>query len=872
MGVSSSQPIPSSQDHPPSLHPAKPPTTPSVAKSAPRYTPTMDDEAASQQLMSEARADPHSADYRGPAIPLKLDGASRRTISRNPTLGKKNKSKKLGKMQVASSQNGKRDAESPSPLPVYSLKDLQAFVGTSPSKSRKPASTVPSTQIEVPDSQTETQTNGASEPAPLTASQTTQPDASRNRPKRNKKNVQTENGLNNGNTIPATPYEEVAGGAMPSSAEAIESKSSQKRRKNNKSRTSLNGANLDTAEVEVAKSPAATQEATLETAPGGSEEQNGGLDTKEQPLTPRALLGELNADRLQKSQSAGNATSPANTPDDAPDHTPIGSQLLDAAAAADTTGTPEATQSAKKRKRSKRGKQIAESAALEGDALVESLDNTSAQPSASGDSPGGDVNSKPKREKKSARHSVGGVVSRTPKRSRADPNKNYERAHDDDDRTAADKALETTHELGHPPDKRRSGDFTADERELIRRAIRDYQERNGLDTADLVDIIQWSYNNKSEMGGNSTDQVQEQFKKDCNAFWEEIENIGLLRKLRETRKHIRVTYHTCQRGRWSQDEDEQLEELTNLHPGQWKLIATQLNRRELDAYNRWKDYVRHGENRLTKRWTDDEEESLVRVLSLVCQRVEDLRAELGQPPLDDYQPIINWHEVCREMGDTRSRLQCQSKWKIMRARVPPAALNIEIKPRKDPPPQEAAAEVPQKSRRRSKVEKNRQSTVPGPDDMLWGDKFDLVDELIQQATADENVSDEQIGWQDIVEKMNQRWSVRTLRTAYKQLCELVLDPETDDNLTARLFSIYAFIKDSHFNEVEDRYQPAQEDKASDKDGSQKDTSKKRKRQKATDSGKASTKKRNKTTADSANVIKSKEIITDSDDAENEPEL
>jgi hypothetical protein len=421
--------------------------------------------------------------------------------------------------------------------------------------------------------------------------------------------------------------------------------------------------------------------------------------------------------------------------------------------------------------------------------------------------------------------------------------------------------------LGQPPDKRTGGDYTADEKELLRRAIRDYQERNHLEVADLVEIIQWNNARRKEMGNDTTDQTEATYKEESTAFWDDIRSAGLLRPLFNIQRHVRARYHLYQRGHWSQDEDDNLRELANLHPGEWKLIATSLNRLEIDVYNRWKDYVRHGENRITKRWSPEEEENFVKVLSTVCQRIEDHLAEIGKPPLNDYTSFINWHEVCREMGDTRSRLQCQSKWKLMRAREPPAVVNVEIKPRKTPEP--GQDEQPAKKRRKST--KGRKSTgvvtqprAPGPEDMLWGDKFDLTGHLVEQAVENGWTWNDQIAWQDIAERMESKWSVPTLQTAYKQLLELV---EEEEEFLPTLTSIYAYIVDNHKLETDDHYTPAHELDGDAEDEVLPNSSKKRKRQ----SGVGASTKRKKATPSTPKAFKSKELITDSDNADSEPE-
>ena len=861
----------------------------------------MDDEAASQQLLSEARPI-NTTKYESSAIPLQLDGASQDTIANTPDFGK-NKAKKPRRQGV----------------PKYSHEELQAFVGTSPSKRQAFPSTIPSTQIEVPDTQTGTQPNRVPSPTQLTSSQV--PSTSAKRSRKGKKKPQavadTDNGLQEKTREAAADVD----AAVASSA----SKPRKPRRKQQPAASQIESADAvvehDTIPAtpyeEVIKTPAATQDKALNDTGAGDDEREGVLEAGEPPLTPKALLSNLKAEKLKKSQSADKAS----TPTTAQQHTqksPIGDAgvseqhvngytFMDEVRAHAEAGNPSATGTApavrtpataqrpRRKKSANKDNALVETPALDWEAPVRNLDETPAQPFTFEDIEDGNEDGldaiesyQPIRKRKSlnnsqaSRLSIGGPA-RTPKSSRKsksnfDPNKNYQRARDSDDRTAADRALENMHDLGQPPDKRTGGDFTADERELLRRAIRDHQERNGLDTGDLVEIIHWHSNGNTQTPHNTTNQEEEQSKKDSDAFWDDIVgSAALLRKLPSIKKHVRGQYHMYQRGQWTPEEDERLQDLANHHPGQWKLIGTELNRLEIDVYNRWKDYVRHGENRNTKRWSQDEEEAFIKVLSNVCQRVEDHRAEVGKPPLDDYSPVINWHEVCREMGDTRSRLQCQSKWKIMKAREPPASLDIEIKPRRIPEPGQIEEDKPQKKRRKSTVKKSRASAVsvadihpPGPEDMLWGDKFDLVGHLIEQAAENGCESDDQIVWQDVAEKMNQTWSVRTLQTAYKQLYALV-DHEEDETLMASLANIYGFIKKNFEDKVEDRYNPSQETEDNNDDAASPNSSNKRKRKSTAKSPKVLV-KRSKTKADnSQKTFKSKELITDSDNAESEPE-
>lgn len=201
----------------------------------------------------------------------------------------------------------------------------------------------------------------------------------------------------------------------------------------------------------------------------------------------------------------------------------------------------------------------------------------------------------------------------------------------------------------------------------------------------------------------------------------------------------------------------------------------------------------------------------------------------------------------------------------MRAREPPATVNIEIKPRKTPQPGQEQ-EIPQKKRRKSRAKKKLEPAVetnlPGSETLLWGDKFDLITHVIEHVLMNGCETDSQIVWQDIAEKMKQTWSVRTLQTACKELRELVDEEET---LSMTLKAVYAYVVENHEPELEERYIPAD-----DLDVPLPDSSKKRKRQSVLGFAERSP-KRNKAVPSTAKAYKSKEMITDSDNAESEPE-
>ncbi|KAH7081530.1 hypothetical protein BKA63DRAFT_504002 [Paraphoma chrysanthemicola] len=392
--------------------------------------------------------------------------------------------------------------------------------------------------------------------------------------------------------------------------------------------------------------------------------------------------------------------------------------------------------------------------------------------------------------------------------------------------SVAERSLNTVRQLNHPPDIRDGGSFTSDEEELIRRAIRDYQQRKNIETQELVDIIQWtddSHDRSMHRPLSEWRQEELDARRESTEFWQDLQQIGLTRKFVRVKNHVRSHYHTYKVGRWTEEEDEEIQSLYKLHPNRWKLIAQILGTRSpLDVQNRWKDYVQFGENRKMQRWTEEEESLLEQAVAKVVDRLETHRAATQQGPLQVYTSAdINWLQVAIEMGNVRSRLQCFVKWQRMKgnetirpspnysARAGSTSRETleeaprPLEPRRKSEKSAASADAPLEHAKEpgKKVQKNstpgskprstRQPRTPGLDQMRIGDKHDLVEAIARQTVENE----EDIDWHQIAAKMKQSWSLRTLQAAFKNLLDKVMDQgnlsDTVDELLLYLIRQYS---------------------------------------------------------------------------------
>ncbi|OWB65682.1 hypothetical protein B5S30_g1010 [[Candida] boidinii] len=210
-------------------------------------------------------------------------------------------------------------------------------------------------------------------------------------------------------------------------------------------------------------------------------------------------------------------------------------------------------------------------------------------------------------------------------------------------------------------------------------------------------------------------------KRKKDGFWESIQKVLPKRTRASIYKHVRRAYHVFKaRGKWTEEEDKKLAELGELYQSQWKKIGLEMERMPEDCRDRWRNYVKCGQNRATNKWTEDEEDKLREVVSLLVKENSEIlgkrddeedyeeEEEMGQGDDADVdhdvdaimknektngdkvkrkkkknnynigESLINWTIVSERMGGTRSRIQCRYKWnKLLKREANTRAKSIE---------------------------------------------------------------------------------------------------------------------------------------------------------------------------------------------------
>ena len=141
-------------------------------------------------------------------------------------------------------------------------------------------------------------------------------------------------------------------------------------------------------------------------------------------------------------------------------------------------------------------------------------------------------------------------------------------------------------------------------------------------------------------------------------FWESVTKVLPYRSKASVYKHIRRQYHVFQvRAKWTPAEDDLLRKLTETTTTNWKEIGEAMDRMPEDCRDRWRNYIKCGDNRVMNKWSLQEEQSLKNI-------VMDMITSETQV---DKPILINWTVVSERMNGRRSRIQCRYKWnKLLR--------------------------------------------------------------------------------------------------------------------------------------------------------------------------------------------------------------
>jgi hypothetical protein len=196
------------------------------------------------------------------------------------------------------------------------------------------------------------------------------------------------------------------------------------------------------------------------------------------------------------------------------------------------------------------------------------------------------------------------------------------------------------------------------------------------------------------------------------------------------------------------------------HGTKWSLIGQLINRHRKDVYDRWRNYLVAGNNMKKQYWDEDEEKQF---LDIVHEALYIIQAEREKNPATyggkTNEEVVDWGVIADRMNFTRSRLQCQEKWRRMREknRINGTALAAMVE-----------------SDERWRMKKARQEIRT----MSHADMYHIV--LAIPAVNGDAREDKEIVWDAVLESQRKKFHKYTAMLLWSRLRQLVPDQETKD--------------------------------------------------------------------------------------------
>ncbi|RYP53085.1 hypothetical protein DL768_001862 [Monosporascus sp. mg162] len=197
-----------------------------------------------------------------------------------------------------------------------------------------------------------------------------------------------------------------------------------------------------------------------------------------------------------------------------------------------------------------------------------------------------------------------------------------------------------------------AGPFSQFELRNINEAVDRWRKDHNMEQSQINALIQ---GNPKEV--NSSD------------FWDTVVATCPNRKRQKVINQCRRRYHNfVARGTWTPEQDEELTEAYNKYGPKYTLIGKEINRHPEDVRDRIRNYIVCGDKRRTDAWTQQEQDNLTTIVAEAIDLIKEHQAQ-GHNRDVPTEDLIDWQLVSQRMGRTRSRLQCISKWKLLKTQA-----------------------------------------------------------------------------------------------------------------------------------------------------------------------------------------------------------
>ncbi|KAG6358142.1 hypothetical protein INS49_014026 [Diaporthe citri] len=302
-----------------------------------------------------------------------------------------------------------------------------------------------------------------------------------------------------------------------------------------------------------------------------------------------------------------------------------------------------------------------------------------------------------------------------------------------------------------------TGPWTSEELVALGRVVDQFCKAYDMEQSELNDMI----HQRPEM----TNPLHKE-------FWDNAVAAIDKRTRRQIVERTRRLYNNfVGRGRWDEEQKEQLHDLFDKHGTKFAAIASLINRDQKDIRDYWRNhYVVDGHQRKS-RWKPDETEMLKQAVEEALNKIridrennDQFRPRPRAKGFDD-ESLLDWQQISAAMGLTRNRQQCKFKWQDLKDKGVVGDGNDHL---------------PEASR--------ESKTINGMSEVLANAREDYrvmsVDDQLQviEAIHDSGAtSDSKIRWNSLVdERFRAKWRRPSLKLVWFRLRKTVPDHEEQD--------------------------------------------------------------------------------------------
>ncbi|KAH9981560.1 hypothetical protein BJV74DRAFT_778822 [Russula compacta] len=177
----------------------------------------------------------------------------------------------------------------------------------------------------------------------------------------------------------------------------------------------------------------------------------------------------------------------------------------------------------------------------------------------------------------------------------------------------------------------KKGSFSAIEEQSIKDAIEEYRIEHALTEDDIHKLIFT--------------------KQKGSTFWHHVARSVPMRPIKNVFVHVRRAWErTANQGRWSDHEDEGLEQAIRELGNSWDAIAKRIGRSPANCRDRYRNHLAHRTERRRGAWSPEEVQELTAIVRTMISR------QGGNTE------GISWADVAARMGHKRNGQQCRNKW------------------------------------------------------------------------------------------------------------------------------------------------------------------------------------------------------------------